>query len=69
MIFEYKLAATTEEDVLAWAEAFHALGARPRSFHDLTRRNADLKAVVCPDLLAAPDVRKTRLRRGLSRVH
>jgi hypothetical protein len=29
LIFEYKLPAATEPDVLAWATAFHALGALP----------------------------------------
>lgn len=29
MIFEYKLPASTDEDVLGWAQSFHALGALP----------------------------------------
>jgi hypothetical protein len=29
MIFEYKLPAATDQDVRDWAQAFHALGARP----------------------------------------
>ena len=29
MIFEYKLPATTDDDVLSWARSFHALGALP----------------------------------------
>jgi hypothetical protein len=31
MIFEYKLPASTEDDVLGWAQAFHALGSIPFS--------------------------------------
>jgi hypothetical protein len=29
IILEYKLPATTEQDVVAWAQSFHALGGRP----------------------------------------
>jgi hypothetical protein len=44
LIFEYKLPAATEADVLAWAQAFHALGAVPFSepynaaLQDITER-------------------------------
>ncbi|HEU4726404.1 MAG TPA: LamG domain-containing protein [Kofleriaceae bacterium] len=41
MIFEYKLPAATEQDVLGWAQAFHALGAM--SFGE--SYNAALQAV------------------------
>jgi hypothetical protein len=42
-----------------------------RTFHDLARRNADLKAVVCADPLSAvgADARGVRLRKGIQRVH
>ena len=41
LIFEYKLPAATEQDVLAWAQAFHALGALPFGEGD----NAALQAI------------------------
>jgi hypothetical protein len=41
LIFEYKLAATSEADVLGWAQAFHALGALPFS----EAYNAALQAI------------------------
>lgn len=41
LIFEYKLPATTEADVLAWAQAFHALGSIPFS----ESYNAALQAI------------------------
>ena len=40
---------------------------QPRSFNDLARRNADLKAIVCADPLAGP--RAHTLRKGIQRVH
>ena len=41
LIFEYKLPAATESDVLAWAQAFHGLGALPFS----ESYNAALQAI------------------------
>jgi len=41
---------------------------QPRSFNDLGRRNADLKAIVCPDPHTAA-ARGAMLRTGISRVH
>lgn len=42
---------------------------QPRSFNDLGRRNADLRAIVCPDLQASAGVPSSRLRKGIQRVH
>jgi hypothetical protein len=42
MIFEYKLPATTEDDVLGWANAWHALGGLPFPSEDY---NAALQAI------------------------
>jgi hypothetical protein len=41
LIFEYKLPATSEADVMAWAQAFHALGAIPFS----EQYNSTLQAI------------------------
>ncbi|HEX7839257.1 MAG TPA: LamG domain-containing protein, partial [Kofleriaceae bacterium] len=41
MIFEYRIPAATEADVLGWAQAFHALGALPFS----EQYNAALQAI------------------------
>jgi hypothetical protein len=41
----------------------------PRTFNDLARRNADLKAIVCAEPAARSNSWKTTLRKGISRVH
>jgi hypothetical protein len=42
---------------------------QPRTFNDLGRRNADLKAIVCPNSAVAAGTPQTSLRKGVSRVH
>jgi hypothetical protein len=40
-----------------------------RTFNDLGRRNADLKAIVCTDGAALAGANGTTLRKGIQRVH
>jgi hypothetical protein len=42
---------------------------QPRTFNDLARRNADLKAIVCADPAALSGPLNAKLRKGIQRVH
>jgi hypothetical protein len=55
VIFEYRLPAKTQADVVAWARSFHALGAIPQSD---SRYNTALQAIT--DRFAGKNVEPTR---------
>jgi hypothetical protein len=54
---------------LTGTTVFDPVTGQPRTLNDLGRRNADLKAIVCPNSPVTGDAPQTTLRKGISRVH